>query len=48
MKRYYFEWEGVHIVLIMPEAVKGGVLYKKAALKNLAIFAGNTCVRVSF
>ena len=26
------------------EAATGGVLYKKANLKNLAIFAGNTCV----
>ena len=28
------------------EAATGGVLYKKANLKNLAIFTGNTCVRV--
>ena len=26
------------------EAATGGVLYKKANLKNLAIFAGNTCL----
>ena len=31
-----------------PEAATGGVLNKKAVLKNLAIFAGNACIGVSF
>ena len=30
------------------EATTGGVLLKKAALKNFANFTGNTCVGVSF
>ena len=30
------------------EAATRGVLHKKAVLENLAIFAGSTCVAVSF
>ena len=30
------------------EAATGGALNKKAVLKNLAIFAENTCIGVSF
>ena len=30
------------------EATAGEVLYRKGVLKNLVIFAGNTCVGVSF
>ena len=30
------------------EVATKGIIYKKAVLKNFAIFAGNTCVGVSF